>query len=104
MRTPIPNLQALLSMPSVTVRGSLWLVPRRPPVASCTCCGCCCCNAGRGERAKPRPAPRNPAGSWISCCGVLKVKADAGALSGVTDSGVRLPVHRCKRPGDCTGQ
>lgn len=101
MRTP--NLQAPLSMPSVTVWGSLGLVPRRPPAARCTCRGCFCSHAGRGGRAEPRPAPRNPAGGGVGCCGVLKVKAEAGAWSDVTGSGVRLPVHRCKGPGDSTG-
>lgn len=32
------------------------------------------------------------------------MEAEVGALSGVTDASLRLPVHRCKRPDDCTGQ
>lgn len=32
------------------------------------------------------------------------MKAEAGALSGVTDSSLRLPVHRCKGAGDSAGQ
>lgn len=48
--------------------------------------------------------PRNAAGCRVGCCGVLMVKAEAGALSGVTDAGLRLPVHRCKGPDDRAGQ
>ena len=99
MRTPSPNLPAPLSMPSVAAQGSLGLVLRRWPVASCTCRGCFCSNAGRGGRAKPRPVRCR-----VACCGVLMGKAEEGALSGVTDAGLRLPVHRYKRPGDRAGQ
>lgn len=51
--------------------------------------------------------PRNPARGRVGCCGGrggLKVKAEAGALSGVADSSLRLPVYRCKGAGDSAGQ
>ncbi|KAF5911167.1 hypothetical protein HPG69_019532 [Diceros bicornis minor] len=94
-------------MPSVTVRGLAWACSEAP-ASSCTCRGCFCSNAGRGGRAEPRPLLRNPAGGKVGCCGAsvggMKVKAEAGALSSVTDSSLRLPVHRWKGPGDCAGQ
>ncbi|XP_014650474.1 PREDICTED: LOW QUALITY PROTEIN: killin [Ceratotherium simum simum] len=94
-------------MPSVTVRGLAWACSEAP-ASSCTCRGCFCSNAGRGGRAEPRPLLRNPAGGRVGCCGAsvggMKVKAEAGALSSVTDSSLRLPVHRWKGPGDCAGQ
>lgn len=91
----------------MTVRGSLGLVPRRP-YRGCSCRGCFCSNAGRGRQAEPRPLLGNPAGGRVGCCGgvwgEMKVKAEAGALSGVTDSSLRLPVHRWKGPSHCAGQ
>lgn len=75
------------------------------PASSCTCRGCLCSNARQEERAKSWSMPRNPAGGRVDCWegGGLKMKAEAGALSGVTDASLGVPVHRCKGPDDCTG-
>lgn len=76
-------------MPSTSARARSGLC--EAPARSCTCRGCFCSRAGRGvggERAKPRPVRINPVGDREGRRGELR-----GALSGVTDSSLRLPVH-----------